>query len=97
MWQTNNQYYVKWRRLIAYPLKSEWDKSVHSQLLFSIVLQYFLAGAIWKRKEIQLGKEYVKLPHNILYLNDPKDSTTKHFDPINTFIKIAGHNSKAQK
>jgi DNA recombination-dependent growth factor C len=46
-------------------------------------------------KEIQIGKEIVKLSliadDMILYLNDPKNSTKKTPCPINSFRKASGY------
>jgi hypothetical protein len=45
-------------------------------------------------KGIQIGKETVKIPlfaHNmILYFKDPKNSTQKLLDIINSYRKVAG-------
>jgi hypothetical protein len=66
-----------------------------SPLLFNIVLE-FLARAIRQEEEIkviQIGKETVKISlftdDMILYLKDPKNSTTKLLDTINTCSKVA--------
>jgi hypothetical protein len=63
-----------------------------SPLLFNIVLE-FLARAIRQQKAIkgiQIGKELVKVSlladDMILYLKDPKNSTQKFLDPINSFV-----------
>jgi hypothetical protein len=46
-------------------------------------------------KGIQIGKEEVKLSlfadDMILYLKDPKNSTEKLLDTINSFRKVAGY------
>jgi hypothetical protein len=64
------------------------------------VLDY-LARALRQQKEIkgiQLGKEKVKLSlfaaDIILHLKDPKDSTKKLLDLINTFSKVEGSTLK---
>jgi hypothetical protein len=70
-----------------------------SPLLFNIVLVLeFLARVTRKEKEIQgiqIGKEEIKLSlfsdDIIVYLKDPKNSTKKLLDLINTFSKIAGY------
>jgi hypothetical protein len=74
-----------------------------SPLLFSIVLE-FLASAIRqeeKIKEIQIGKETVKISlladDMILYLRDPKNSTQKLLDTINSYSKEAGYKINLQK
>jgi hypothetical protein len=74
-----------------------------SSFLFNIVLE-FPARAIKQEKEIkelQIGKEEVKLSlfadSKILYLKDPKDSTKKLLDLINTFGKVIGYKINIQK
>jgi hypothetical protein len=64
-----------------------------SLLLFNIVLE-FLARAIRqeeRRKGIQIGKETVKISlfedDMVLYLKDPKNSTPKLLDNINSFSR----------
>jgi hypothetical protein len=66
-----------------------------SPLLFNIVLE-FLARAIRqveKIKGIEIGKETVKIclfaDDMILYLKDPKNSTQKLLDTINSYSKVA--------
>jgi hypothetical protein len=58
----------------------------------------FLATAIRQEQEIkgiQVGKEEVKLSlfadDTILCLRDPKNSTKKLLEIINTFSKVAGY------
>ena len=68
----------KWK---AFPLKSGTRQGCPlSPLLFNIVLEV-LATAIRAEKEIQIGKEEVKLSlfadDMILYIENPKDSTRK--------------------
>jgi hypothetical protein len=52
-------------------------------------------------KGIQIGKEVVKLSlftnDIIFYLKDPKISTTKLLDTINSFTNVAGHKTNLQK
>jgi len=67
-----------------------------SPLLFNIVLE-ILATAIRQQKEIkdiQIGKEEVKLSlfadDMILYVENPKDSTSKLLELIQEFSKVAG-------
>ena len=74
-----------------------------SPLLFNIVLEV-LATAIREEKEIkeiQIGKEEVKLPlfadDMILYIENPKDVTRKLLELINEFGKVAGYKINAQK
>jgi hypothetical protein len=64
----------------------------------------FLARALRQEKVvkgIQIGNEEVKLSLfavNVnLYFTNPKDSTRKFLDLINTFIKIAGYKINMQK
>jgi hypothetical protein len=66
-----------------------------SPLLFNIFLE-FLARAIRKEEEIegiQIGKEIVNVSlfgdYMILYLKDPKNSTPKLLDTINSFSNVA--------
>jgi hypothetical protein len=63
-----------------------------------------LAEVIRQEKEIkgiQIGKEEVKLSlftdDMFLLLKDPKASTGKLFDVINTFSKVAGYKSQHTK
>jgi pyrimidine operon attenuation protein/uracil phosphoribosyltransferase len=67
-----------------------------SSPLFNIVL-VFLARAIRQEEEIkgiQIGKETVKISlfsdDMILYLKDPKNSTQKLLDTINSYSKVIG-------
>jgi hypothetical protein len=71
--------------------------------LFNIVLE-FLTRAIRLEQEvkwIQIGKEEVKLSlfadGMILYLKDPKISTRKQLEFINSFGKVAGYKINIQK
>jgi hypothetical protein len=60
-----------------------------SPLLFNIALE-FLARAIKQEAEIkgiQIGRETVKVS---LYLKDPKISTPKLLNTINSYSKVAG-------
>jgi hypothetical protein len=72
-------------------------------LLFNIVLE-FLARAIRPEEEIkgiQIGKETVKISlfvdDKILYLKDPKNSTPKLLNTINSYSKVAGYKINLQK
>jgi hypothetical protein len=72
-------------------------------LLFNIVLE-FLVKAIRQEegiKGIQIGKETVKISlcadNMILYLKDPKNSTQKLLDTINSYSKIAGYKNQHRK
>jgi hypothetical protein len=63
-------------------------------LLFNIVLE-FLARAIRQEEEIkgiQIGKETIKISlfaeDMVLYLKDPKNSTQKLLDTINSFRNV---------
>jgi hypothetical protein len=74
-----------------------------SPLLFNTVLE-FLARTIRQEEEIkgiQVGKEIVKVSlfanDTILYLKDPKNSTQKLLDTINSFIHVAGYKINLQK
>jgi hypothetical protein len=65
-------------------------------LLFNIVLE-FLARAIMQEeiKGVQVDKENVKISlfadNMILHLKDPKNTTQKLLDTINSFSKVAGY------
>jgi hypothetical protein len=52
-------------------------------------------------KGIQIGKEMAKISlfadDMILYLKDPKNSTQKLLDTINSFSKVAGYKINLQK
>jgi hypothetical protein len=84
-------------KLKPFPLKSGRTQGCPlSPLLFNIVLE-FLARAIRQEEEIkgiQIGKETVKISlftdNMILYLKDPKNSTQKLLDTINSYSKVAG-------
>jgi hypothetical protein len=72
-------------------------------LLFNIVLE-FLAIAIRQEEEIkgiQIGKENVKISlfadDMILYLKNPKNSTQKLRDTINSYSKVVGYKINLQK
>jgi hypothetical protein len=74
-----------------------------SPLLFNIVRE-FLARAIRQEegiKGIQLGKDTVKISlfadDMILSFKDPKHSTQKLLDTINSYSKVAGYKIKVQK
>jgi hypothetical protein len=74
-----------------------------SPLLINIVLE-FLARAIRQEEEIkgiQIGKETVKISlfadDMILHLKDPKNSTQKLLDTINSYSKVAGYKINLQK
>jgi hypothetical protein len=83
-------------KLKPFPLKSGMRQGCPlSPLLFNIVLK-FLARAIKQEEEIkgiQIGKETVKISlfadDMTLYLKDPKSSTQKLFDTINSYSKVA--------
>jgi hypothetical protein len=91
-------------QLKPFPLKSgKTQGCTLSPFLFNIVLE-FLARAIRQEQEIkgiQIGKEKVKLPlfadDMILYLRDPKNSTKKLLEMINSFGKVAGYKINIQK
>jgi hypothetical protein len=78
-------------KLKPFPLKSEMRQGCPLYpLLFNIVLE-FLTKAIRQEEEIkgiQIGKETVKISlfadDMILYLKDPKNSTQKLLDTINS-------------
>jgi hypothetical protein len=59
--------------------------------------------SIWQEeiKGIKIGKEIVKISlfadDMILYLKDPKNSTPKILDTINSYSKVAGYKMNLQK
>jgi hypothetical protein len=81
-----------------FPLKSGMRQGCPlSLLLFNIVLE-FRARTIKQEEEIkgiQIGKETVKISlfidDMILYLKDPKNSTQKLLDTINSYSKVVGY------
>jgi hypothetical protein len=91
-------------KLKPFPIKSGQTQGCPlSPLLFNIVLE-FLAKAIRQEaeiKRIQIGKETVKISlfadDMILYLKDPKNSTQKLVDIINSYSKVAEYNINLQK
>jgi hypothetical protein len=83
-------------KLKPFPLKSGMRQGCPlSPLLFNTVLE-FLARAIRQEEEIkgiQIGKETQNIlfaDDMILYLKDPKNSTQKFLDTINSYSKVAG-------
>jgi hypothetical protein len=91
-------------KLKPFPLKSGMRQGCPlSPLLFNTVLE-LLVIAIRQEEEIkriQVGKETVKISlfagDMILYLKDPKNSTKKLLDTINSYSKVAGHKINLQK
>jgi hypothetical protein len=91
-------------RLKPFPLKSGTRQGCPlSPLLFNIVLE-ILARAIRQEEEIkhiQIRKETVKISlfadDMILYLKDPKKSTPKLLDTINSYSRVAGYKINLQK
>jgi hypothetical protein len=90
-------------KLKPFPLKSGTRQGCPlSPLLFNMVLE-FLARAIRLEEEIeriQIGK-VVKLSlfkdDKIWYIKDPKNSTPKLLDSINSFSKVAGYKINLKK
>jgi hypothetical protein len=86
-----------------FPLKSGMRQGyLLSPILFNIVLE-FLAKAIRQEevtKGLQIGKEMAKVSlfadNMILYLKDPKNSTQKLLDTINSFSNVAGYKINLQ-
>jgi hypothetical protein len=91
-------------KLKPFPLKSGTRQGCPlSPLLFNIVLE-FLARAIRQEEEIkgiQTGKEIFKISifagDMILYPKDPKISTQKLLDTINSYSKVEGYKISLQK
>jgi hypothetical protein len=90
-------------KLKPFPLKSGMRQVCPlSTLLFNTVLE-FLARAIGQEEEIkglQIGKEINKISlfadDMTLYLKDPKNSTQKLLDTINSYSKVAGYKINLQ-
>jgi hypothetical protein len=91
-------------KLKPFPLKSGMSQGYPlPPLLFNIVLE-FLARTISQEEEIkgiQIGKETVKISlfedNMILCLKDPKNSTQKLLDTINSYSKVAQYKINLQK
>jgi hypothetical protein len=91
-------------KLKPFPLKSGMRQGcLLSPLLFNIVLEY-LARAIGQEEEIKrikIGKKTVKISlfadDMILYLRDPKNSTKKLLDTINSYSEVAGYKNQPTK
>ena len=91
-------------KLKAIPLKSGTRQGCPLSLyVFNIVLQV-LARAIRQEMEvkgIQIGKEELKLwlftDDMIVYISDPKNSTRKLLQLINTFSNVAGYKINFKK
>jgi hypothetical protein len=91
-------------KLKPFPLKSGMRQGCPLPLLlFNIVLE-FLARAIRQEEEIkgiQIGKETVKISlfadDMILYLKDPKNSTPKLPDSMNSYNKVSRYKINLQK
>jgi hypothetical protein len=87
-----------------FPLKSGLRQGCPlSPLQFNTVLE-FLARVIRQEEEIKaihIGKETVKISlfadHMIPYLKDPKNSTPKLLDTINSYSKVTGYKINLQK
>jgi hypothetical protein len=91
-------------KLEAIPLKSETrQRCPLSPYLFNIVLEV-LPRAIRQQKVIkgiQIRKEEVKIPlladDMIVYISDPKNSTRKLLNLINSFSDVAGYKINSNK
>ena len=88
-------------KMKAFPLRSGTRQGCPlSPLLFNIVLEV-LTMAIREEKEIQIGKEKVKLSlfadDMILYIENPKTANRKLLELISEFGKVAGYKINAQK
>jgi hypothetical protein len=89
-------------KLQPFPLKSGMRGCPLSPLLFNIVLEFLARATRQERiKGIQISKETVKISlfadDMILYLIDPKNSTQKLIDTINSYSKVAGHKINIEK
>jgi hypothetical protein len=92
------------KKLKPFPLKSGMRHvCTLSPFLFNIVLE-FLAKAIRQEdgiKGIQISNEIVKISlfadDMILYLKDPKNSTSKLLHTLNSYSKVTGYKVNLQK
>uniref|UniRef100_A0A8D0Z2E2 RNA-directed DNA polymerase n=1 Tax=Sus scrofa TaxID=9823 RepID=A0A8D0Z2E2_PIG len=90
-------------KLKAFSLKSQTRQGCpFSPLLFNIVLEVLAIATQTKEiKGIYIGREEVKLSlytdDMILYIENPKDSTQKLLELINTFSIVAGYKINNQK
>ena len=103
-WKPTANIILNGEKLKAFPLKSGTRQGCpFSPLLFNIALE-FLSTTIREekeRKEIQIGKEEVKLSlfadNMILYIENTKDSTRKLLEIINEYSNVAGYKINTQK
>jgi hypothetical protein len=94
---------INGEKLKPFPLKLGMrQKCPLSPLLFNTVLE-FLAKTIRQEEEIkgiQIGKDTVKISlfanDMLLYLKDPKNSTQKFLDTINSFSNVSGYKINLQ-
>ena len=91
-------------KLKPFPLRSGTRQVCPlSPLLFNIVLEVLATATREEKaiKGIQIGKEEVKLSlfadDMILYIENPKDATSKLLELIHEFGKVAGYTINAQK
>ena len=90
-------------KLTAFPLRLGTRQGCPlSPQLFNIVLKSQPQQSEKKEeiKELQIGKEEVKLPlfadDKILYIENPKDVTRKLLELINEYCKVAGYKINTQ-
>ena len=91
-------------KLGAFPIRSGVKQGCPlSPLLFNIVLE-ILALAIKEEKEIEgikIGNEETKLSlfadDMMIYLQNPRESTKKLVERVNSFSKVSGHKTNAHK
>jgi hypothetical protein len=90
-------------KLKQFPLKKGMRQGCSlSSFLFNIVLEYLTR--VLSQEEVinrmQIGKENVKISlfayNMFLYLKNPKTSTQKLLDSINSYSKVAGHKINIQ-
>jgi hypothetical protein len=101
--QTTSYLMVKIMFWVFY-LKSGVRQGCPLYTLLINIVQEFLARAISQEEEIkgiQIGKETIKISlfadDMIPYLKDPKKSTPKLLNPINSYSKVAGYKLNLQK
>ena len=84
----------------AFPLKSGTRQGSPLSPLLNIVLEV-LAIAVREEKEIQIGKEEIKLSlltdDMTLYIENPKDTIRKLLELITEYSKVAGYKINTQK
>ena len=103
IWRAHSLHQTQWWKVERFSLRSEARQGFPLPILLFNILLEVLARAITKEKEIrfiQIGKEEVKLylsAYDMLYKENPKDSTKILLEIITKFNKVAGHKISIQK